>query len=47
MLLLSRLKPVFKLHAYGIHFRDSKLHCGSTIAVATSMGWTPIALIRL
>ena len=35
MLLLSRPRPVFKLHAYGIHLRDSKLHCGSTITVAT------------
>ena len=41
MLLLSRPRPMFKLHADGIHLRDSKLHRGSTITVATSMGWTP------
>ena len=46
-ILLSRPRPVFKLHAYGSHFGDNKSHCGSTITVATSMGWTPIALIRL
>ena len=44
MLLLFRPTPVFKLHAYGIHLRDSKSHCGSTITVATSIGVDPHSL---
>ena len=47
MPLLSRPRPAFNVHISAIHLADSKLHCGSRITVATSMGWTPIALIGL